>query len=403
MLLRSSLFVLCIWFAVPAEAYSVMSHIAIVDHSWDSLLVPVLKKRFPSATEEEIRQSRKFAYGGCIIQDLGYYPGGSKLFSDLLHYVRSGDFIEALLKNSETPEDYAFALSALAHYAADNQGHSKATNLAVPILYPDLRKKYGDEVTFDEKPSAHLKVEFGYDVVQVARGKYLSDDYHDFVGFDVRKELIEKSFREIYGLQVEDVISDLDTAIGSYRYAVTGLIPDAIKIAWELKKDDVQEKTHFRMTRREFEQKYGKKYVRPSIFSKILAFFVKILPPIGPLKMLKFKAPTPEVEALFVESFESTLDHYGELVKRTGQAQLPNRNLDTGAGTRAGEYRRTDATYLKWLEKLSQKNFATVDISIKQELLSYYKNPTVLKEPERNDWDEVQQELQKLQQVSTGR
>ena len=401
MLIRTVLLLLCLLMVVSADAYSVMSHIAIVDDSWDGLLVPVLKKRFPAATEEEIQEARKFAYGGCIIQDLGYYPGGSKLFSDLLHYVRSGDFIDALLRNSNNPSEYAFALAALAHYVSDNQGHALATNRAVPMLYPDLRRKYGTEVTFDDKPSAHLKVEFGYDVLQVARGNYLSDDYHDFIGFDVAKELLEKSFREIYGLHVEDVIADFDTAIGSYRYAVTGLIPDAIKVAWELKKDEIEEmsknrnRPSFRMTRGEFENKYGKKYLRPSIFSKILAFFIKILPPIGPLKVLKFKPPTPEVEAIFLKSFDTSLEHYTDLVNRM-DAPLANRNLDTGAATSAGEYRRTDATYRKWLETLSEKNFAMVDASIEQNILAYYRNPSALKESEKEDWADIEKELQKL-------
>ena len=379
-----------------------MSHIAIIDATWDSLLVPALKKKFPQASEEDMQQARKFAYGGCIIQDLGYYPGGSKLFSDLLHYVRSGDFILAMLDNSKTTSDYAFALAALAHYAADNDGHSLATNRAVPMLYPDLRKKFGDEVTYDEKPSAHLKVEFGYDVLQVARGNYLSDDYHDIIGFEVARDLVERSFREVYGMQVEDVISNFDNAIGSYRYAVTGLIPDAIKVAWELKKDEIEKMSitrqqfQFRMTRGEFEKAYGKNYVRPSFFSKILAFFVRILPPIGPFKILKFKAPTPEVEALFIQSFDATLRDYKGLLRKAGDTEIANLNLDTGDHTRAGEYRRTDATYLDWLKMLSEKQFATVDPSIREDILAFYENPAVLQEPEKDDLAKLQEQLEAL-------
>lgn len=386
-------------------SYSVMTHIAVIDSAWESMITPMIQQRFPRASKDEILQARKFAYGGCIIQDLGYYPGGSKIFSDLLHYVRSGDFVQALIQNSETPAEYAFALAALSHYASDNNGHALATNRAVPILYPELRRKFGDEVTFDEKPSAHLKVEFGYDVVQIAKGNYMSDNYHDFIGFDVSAELLKKTFREVYGLSLTEVITDYDTAIGSYRYAVTGLIPDAIKIAWELKKDELEkmsmtrEQFFFRMPRPEFEKTYGKKYIKPSFFSKVVAFFVKILPPIGPLKILRFKPPTPEVESMFIESYDRTLTNYKDLLKQVSAKRfdLINKDLDTGKETRPGEYRRTDDTYVQWVERLGRKNFATVDEVIKQNILGFYSNPSAVHEPEPDDWKDFREQLDRLQ------
>jgi hypothetical protein len=385
--------------------YSVMTHIAVIDSAWESMITPMIQQKFPHASKDEILQARKFAYGGCIIQDLGYYPGGSKIFSDLLHYVRSGDFVQALIQNSETPADYAFALAALSHYASDNNGHALATNRAVPILYPELRKKFGDEVTFDEKPSAHLKVEFGYDVVQVARGKYASDNYHDIIGFDVPAEFLKKTFRDVYGLSLTEALVDYDTAIGSYRWAVTGLIPDAIKIAWELKKDEIEkmpmtrEQFFFRMPKAEFEKPYGKKYIKPSLFSRIVAFFVKVMPPIGPLKILRFKPPTPEVESMFIKSYDTTLTNYKGLLKQVSAKNLNliNKDLDTGKETRPGEYRRTDDTYVQWVDRLSRKDFATVDDAIKQNILTFYANPSAVLEPELDDWKEFREQLDRLQ------
>src|SRR5215467_1007517 len=84
-----------------SEAYSVMSHQAIIDAVWESDLKPAIRKRYPNATEEEIDRGQAYAYGGAIIQDLGYYPYGNKFFSDLTHYVRSADFIFALLRDSQ--------------------------------------------------------------------------------------------------------------------------------------------------------------------------------------------------------------------------------------------------------------------------------------------------------------
>jgi len=251
-----------------------------------------------------------------------------------------------------------------------------------------------------------MKVEFGYDVLQVARGRYVSDDYHDFIGFDVSHELLSKTFREIYGMSLTELLRDYDTVIGTYRSTVTGLIPDAIKVAWELKKDELEklavtrEKFFFRMPRAQFEKTYGIHYKRPSIFSKILAFLVRILPPIGPLKVLRFKPPTPEVETMFLKSFETTLADYNRILQNFS-GDLPNKDLDTGKQTRLGEYRRADETYSKWLERLSGKKFATMDDPIKQNILNFYSIAPASPHVDKDDWKDIQQQLQKLKTMTT--
>ncbi|MEO6829561.1 MAG: zinc dependent phospholipase C family protein, partial [Acidobacteriaceae bacterium] len=106
-----------------AVAYSVLSHEETVDMAWKHHIVPLLQERYPSATADELRVAHSYAYGGCIIQDLGYYPFGSHQFSDLLHYVRTGVFINNLLKDSSSLNEYAFSLGALAHYYGDTTGH----------------------------------------------------------------------------------------------------------------------------------------------------------------------------------------------------------------------------------------------------------------------------------------
>jgi Zinc dependent phospholipase C len=225
---------------LPSEAYSVLAHEAIVNSAWDEAIKPLLLKRFPSATRDELRTAHGYAYGGCLIQDMGYYPFGSEFFSDLMHYVRSGDFVEALLGDSLNLNEYAFALGALAHCAPDNEGHRTGTNLAVPILYPKLRKKYGDMVTYDQNPLAHLKTEFGFDVLQVAKGRYASDAYRDRIGFEVSKDLLSRAFQETYSLDINSVLSDYDVAIASFRRDVSRLIPETTKIAWQTEKDEIQ-------------------------------------------------------------------------------------------------------------------------------------------------------------------
>ena len=119
------------------------------------------------------REAHAYAYGGAVIQDLGYYPFGSTEFSNLVHYVRSGDFVLELLRESQDVNEFAFALGALSHYASDIAGHP-AVNQSVAIQYPKLRARFGNSVRFAQNKTAHLKTEFGFDTVQVAKNRYAS-------------------------------------------------------------------------------------------------------------------------------------------------------------------------------------------------------------------------------------
>src|SRR6202521_2390840 len=293
----------------PAQttAYAVLSHEAIIDSVWDTNIRPLLLKRFPDATAEEIKEAHGYAYGGVIIQDMGYYPHGSHFFSDLTHYVRSGDFVLGLLRDAKDVDGYAFALGALSHYAADNQGHSIGTNRAVPILYPELKKKYGQVVTYEQNPLAHVKAEFGFDVLEVAREHYAPDSYHDFIGFAVAVPLLEQAFQETYGLELKSVLLNEDQVLGSYRRDVSKLIPKATRIAWTLKKDDIlkeqpsmtRRKFLYNLSRASYEKKWGKDYQRPTLWERFLAFLTELVPKVGPLKVLKLRTPTPQTERMF--------------------------------------------------------------------------------------------------------
>src|SRR5246500_4123149 len=143
-----------------SSAYSVLTHEEIVDLLWTDQIRPLLLKRYPGLSEEQITEAHAYAYGGAVIQDLGYYPFGSREFSDLVHYVRSGDFVRELLIESQDVNEYAFALGALSHYASDMAGHP-AVNQAVAIEYPKLRAKFGHSVRYAQDRTAHLRTEFG--------------------------------------------------------------------------------------------------------------------------------------------------------------------------------------------------------------------------------------------------
>jgi hypothetical protein len=393
-------------------AYAILAHEAIIDSLWDTNIRPLLLKRFPGATGEQIKEAHGYAYGGAIVQDMGYYPHGSFFFSDLAHYVRSGDFILALLRDSKDLNGYAFALGALAHYAADSEGHPIGTNRAVPLLYPKLKQKYGDSVTYEEDRLAHLKTEFGFDVLEVAHGRYAPDSYHDFIGFRVSATLLEQAFQETYSLDLKSVLSDEDKVIGSYRHDVSQLLPKATRIAWSLKKDEImkdqpgmtRKKFLYNLSRASYQKNWGNQYHPPTFGEKFLAFLTRILPKIGPLKALQLKTPTPQTEQMFEASFNSTLDRYRHLLSlvEAGQPDLPNDNFDTGEITGPGKYRLNDETHAKWLHALAKQNFSGTSPEVRAELMEFFGHPDAPYATKRKpkDWAKVQAELEQLKKTA---
>jgi hypothetical protein len=392
-----------------AGAYSALAHEAIVDAAWDASIVPALRARF-SLTAADLRRARAFAYGGSLIQDIGYYPFSSRFFGDLTHYVRSGDFVEALLRQSTDANEYAFALGALAHYAADNNGHPLAVNRAVPVLYPKLRAKFGDEVDYADNPAAHLKTEFGFDVVQVARGKYATDAYHDFIGFEVSKPVLERAFKSTYGLELDQVFGALDIAIGTFRWTVSTTIPEMTKVAWQLKEKDIvalapgttRERFSFRLTRAAYEKQWGTTYKRPGFGHKLLAVLLRIVPRFGPFRTVGFRPPNAQTERWFLDSFETTVDRYRALIAdaRRGRLQAQNRNFDTGRPVRAGDYTLVDKTYAELVHRLAglQAKGTAAPPEMLANIRGFYADQSAPLETKRHkgDWRRLLRELAQL-------
>src|SRR5664279_563468 len=375
---------LLLLFPVPAAySYSVLTHEAIIDSTWDSAIRPLILKRFPDATADELTHAHAFAYGGCIIQDLGYYPFGSKLFSDLTHYVRVGDFILNLIRDSQDLDEYAFALGALSHYAADNNGHPMAVNRAVPLFYPKLGLKFGKLVTYADDPFSHAKTEFAFDVFQAAKGRYASAAYKSFIGFEVAKPLLDRAFEDTYGMSLGKVFMNVDLAIGSYRHAVGTILPAMTRVAWQIKKQEIRKDAPsvtrknflYNLSRSSYEKNWGATYKRPGIRSKILAFLFRILPKVGPFRPLDFKRLTPETEQMYMASFNSTISRYRELLseQNAGRLKLPNDNLDVGTFTAAGKYKLTDRAYSQLLHKL-QDHYTEMPQELRSDILAFYRN-----------------------------
>ncbi len=406
-----ALFLVVLMCNVNSPAYSVLTHEEIVDLLWSDEIKPLLLQRYPGLSEDQIREAHAYAYGGAVIQDLGYYPFGSKEFSNLVHYVRSGDFVRELLIQSRDVNEYAFAIGALSHYASDIAGHP-AVNQAVAIEYPKLEARFGKSVRYAQDKSAHLKTEFGFDTLQVARNRYASQQYHDFIGFKVSKSLLERVFPVVYGVPLTDVLTHEDLAVGSYRYAVSRLIPQMTRVALQThKRELMREKKNFsrreflyRLSRSGYEKEWGKDYVKPGFGTRIESSLLRFMPKIGPLKGLAFNTPTAQTEDLYIKSINTTVDHYRVLLEalRTNTLVLPNCDLDSGNVTKAAEYSLTDDTYAKLLTRLSDRQFNQTSPELRANILDFYSDlslPIVTKKDEGH-WRGVLISLDQLRLVT---
>ena len=365
-----------------APAYSVLTHEATIDTVWDVAIKPLLLARYPKTSAEALNEARAHAYGGSVIHDLGYYPFGSKFFSNLLHYVRAGDFVEALIRNARDVNELAFALGALSHYASDNMGHPVATNRAVPMIYPKMRQEFGSLVTYENSPKRHILVEFSFDVVHVAAGVYAPEAFHRFIGFKVAKNLIESAFLETYRLDMGDLFFDRSLAIGTFRYAVGKAIPQMTKVAWKKKREEIEQvapgmtrtKFIFNLSDREYEKQFGTDYAKPKGWARIISYLYRLIPKIGPFRNLGFQAPTPEAETLFLESFVRTKEKFTQELRAmgAGRLNLANTNLDVGVPTMRGQYELADRTYDELLEKLNDRKFSDVSDGLRADLRRHF-------------------------------
>ena len=392
-------------------AYSVLTHEEIVDLLWTDEIQPLLLKRYPALSEDQMKEAHAYAYGGAVIQDLGYYPFGSTEFSSLVHYVRSGDFVRELLLESQDVNEYAFALGALSHYASDVAGHP-AVNQAVAIQYPKLRAKFGESVRYAQNKTAHLKTEFGFDTVQVAKNRYASQQYHDFIGFQVSKSLLERVFPIVYGVELKDVLTHEDLAVGSYRFAISRLIPQMTQVALQTHKKDLMRETPnfakrkflYRLSRSGYEKEWGKDYVKPGLGTRILSTLLRHVPKIGPLRGLAFNSPTPQTEDLYIKSINTTVDQYRAFLEevRTDTLVLPNCDFDSGKPTKAAEYSLTDDTYAKLLAQLSGRKFDLISSELRANILDFYSDLSapINTKTDRVRWQSVLTSLDQLRLVN---
>jgi Zinc dependent phospholipase C len=411
------------------EGYSVLSHEAVVDSAWDPAIKPLLLRLYPTASDAQLREAHAYAYGGCIIQDMGYYPFGNRFVSDLTHYVRSGDFVDALFTQAQNMYEFAFALGAFAHYTADNNGHPIGVNPSVGDTFPRLKAKYGKVVTYEDDPAAHLMVEFSFDVAQIVASHYTPETYNNFIGFKVAQAQLERAFHETYGLDFKSLFLSEDLAIGTFRRGAGQVIPEMTSVAWKHNKAEILKANPqmtrgvfvYRLSRRDYRSEFGGNFshsrfgrevwgggsdAKPGLLARFLVFLTRILPKVGPLRTLRFKAPTPQTDALFLASFQTTTERYHVALSNAGWTPppLPDTNLDTGKPTRAGDYSLADKTYAKLLDKLAAQNFAGITAELKTNVLGFYSdaNAAIATEKNPKDRQRLQAEVERLRTAPLG-
>src|SRR5947209_4979483 len=148
-----------------------------------------------------------------------------------------------------------------------------------------------------------------------------------------------------------------------------------------------------------YEKSWGATYQRPSVRSKMLAGFFRIVPRSGPFKALAFKRLTPETEKLYMAGFNASIDRYRELLAQVGagRLRLPNDNFDVGEATKAGKYKLTDAAYAKLLHKLDG-HYADLPQDLRSDILAFYQDLTLPLSTKANDgdWARLQEEVDHL-------
>ncbi len=357
--------------APPARPYSLLTHEQLIDLTWDTSIVPLLRSRYPGLTAQQLEHARAYAYGGCVIQDIGYYPFGDAFFSDLTHYVRTGDFVVNLFRNAGNADELAFAIGALSHYMGDTIGHAQATNVAVPVEFPKLRARYGNSVNYAQGEHQHVQTEFAFDIDQIAQHRFAPVHYLRHVGLEVPTKQLALAFYQTYGLG-EDFSQGRGRRINvrGYRFAVRNFIPRiayAVTVLHRSHEPADSPSADLQRLQREVQQVSTKNHwddyrKKPGIGTYTLAGFLYILPKIGPLKLVAIKGPTAQTEADYVHSVMASTDALNRALRRftPPPATLPTAALaaasDLHAEPPAGVQQPVAAATLAKLDTLSGKS-----------------------------------------------
>jgi hypothetical protein len=399
-------------FARPAGGYSVLTHEELIDLTWSDSIRPLLLERYPTLTPAQLRDARAYAYGGCVIQDLGYYPFGKALFSDLLHYVRTGDFVRALFRDAKDPNDVAFAIGALSHYLGDTIGHPGAVNLSVGKEFPQLAARYGSNVNYAEGPHQHVRAEFAFDIDDITKHRLAPERYLNHIGFAVPIPLLTRAFYDTYGLDVAKVLGTHRPTLRGYRYAVRSLLPrvayaETILYRKRMPADvpsPALDQFNQEIANLAATNHWATYRSHAGFGTHLLAGFIFILPKVGSLSDLALRGPSSSAEQDYVNSLMQTTDTLRQiLAQATHSDGLPNKDLDTGDDVHPGTYPLEDRAYADLLHQMTLDPTSPIPFGIKRDLLAYFADISRVKyiQPNRKLLAQVQADLTVLKTIST--
>jgi hypothetical protein len=379
--------------ASSTQAYSVLTHEELIDLAWNDSIRPLLLAKFPGATEEQLREAHAYAYGGSAVQDMGYYPFGKQFFSNLTHYVRSGDFVGWMLSNAHSLDEYAFAIGALSHYVGDSIGHSQAINRATAIDFPNLEHAFGPLVTYDESPHSHIRTEFAFDIAELSDGDFPSSAYLQYIGFRVPRKFLEEAFQKTYGFDIHEVLGRAHPALHSYRTAVRKFIPAFAEAEVVLHRHQFPPHTNSeadrifreRLARTARERKWKHAEKGPGVKAHLLAILVLIIPKVRGASDLAIKIPNPQTYEMYQSSVDHSVDVFCDMLQKlrnTGDdVKLANIDLDTGEHVKRGEYPLADATYARLLQRLTAKPDRVIPADTKHNIMTYYGTIAITDKP----------------------
>jgi Zinc dependent phospholipase C len=419
----------------PAQAYSLLTHEQLIDLTWQDAIVPLLLSRYPDLTPAQLDVARSYAYGGCAIQDIGYYPFGDEFFSDLTHYVRTGDFVLALFRNAHSANELAFAVGALTHYVGDSFGHSLATNRAVALQFPKLAAIYGDSVNYAEARHPHVQTEFAFDVDQIAHHRLAPLGYLRHIGLNVPVHQLALAFYQTYGIEEDFTGHGHTFNIKTYRFATRTLIPHtAYALTLLHRKSEVADpgtadalEIEAEAAAVATENNWAEYHHKAGFGTHFLAVLIVILPKFGPLAMTAIKGPSAAAEGDYMHSVvtaTSTIRNRLYLFTPAADRRAPpagvtvaplqeqgenarhplvNRDLDTGQPVKPGGYPLTDATYATLLERLTRDPQQAIPPGIKEDVEAYYSDPNapIITKKDPRAWGKVQDDLKTLAAMPT--
>ena len=411
--LSSAIFLLVLLSSsLPAGGYSVLTHEQLIDLTWADSIQPLLLRRFPKLTPAQLREAHAYAYGGCVIQDLGYYPFGKPIFSDLLHYVRTGDFIRALFRDSNDANDVAFAIGALSHFLGDTIGHPDAINVAVGKEFPELAAKYGSNVNYAEGPHQHVRAEFAFDIDEITKHRMAPEAYLNRIGFAVPVPLLTRAFYDTYGLDLAKVLHQKNPNLRGYRFAVRALLP---RVAYAETliyhgrfPPDVPSASldaiNLDVANLAAANNWKAYHTRSGVGTYLMAGFIFVLPKVGPLSDLSLRGPVPKAKQDYLDSVVKTTIRFRQMLAHaTSSDGIPNQDLDTGLDVFPGTYPLEDYTYADLLHKMTRDPASPIPFGIKRDLLAYFADldKVVYLKKKPKMLSQVQAELPILKTIST--